>query len=101
MSVVHWLKGVFETKKQDSVQRKELREINDQLIFAKSQPLTLGVEFELALMDKDHLKPANFGEEIIVEANLPGFHKELLKHMVELTTGVCVTVHDAKEQMGE
>ena len=36
---------------------RELKEINAQLVFAKSQPLTLGVEFELALIDKESLKP--------------------------------------------
>jgi len=101
MSVVHWLKGVFESKKQASIQQKELKEINEQLVFAKSEPLTLGVEFELALMDKGTLKPAQQGADIIAEANQPAaFHKELLKHMVELTTGICRNVHDVKEQMG-
>jgi len=100
MSVVHWLKGVFESKTESAIQRKELKEINEQLAFAKSEPLTLGVEFELALMDKTTLKPAHFGAEIIAEANQPSFHKELLKHMVELTTGVCRNAHDVEEQMG-
>jgi len=101
MSVVHWLKGVFESKTQASVQQKELKEINDQLVFAKSEPLTLGVEFELALMDKDTLKPAHFGPEIVAESNLPNFHKEGLQHMVEVTTNICRNAHDVEEQMGK
>jgi len=100
MSVVHWLKGVFESKKEAAVQQKELREINEQLVFAKSDPLTLGVEFELALMDKTTLKPAHRAAEIIAEANQPGIKKELLKHMVEMTTDVCRNAHDVEEQMG-
>jgi len=101
MSVVHWLKGVFDNKKHHvATPAKELREINEQLSFMKSEPLTLGVEFELALIDKTTLKPANVGEEIIAEAKDPNFHKELLKHMVELTTGVCRNVQDVEEQMG-
>lgn len=100
MSVVAWLKGVFESKKEDTKRQKELKEINDQLAFAKSEPLTLGVEFELALMDRGTLKPVHKGVEIVEEANLPCFHKEGMQHMVELTTGVCGNVHDVEDQMG-
>ncbi|MGE3624228.1 MAG: YbdK family carboxylate-amine ligase, partial [Bdellovibrionales bacterium] len=99
MSVIHWVKNVFENKKKASAQAQSVKEIDQQLVFAKSQPLTLGVEFELALMDKGTLKPVNKGAEIIAEANMPGFHKELLKHMVEITTGICRNVHDVEEEM--
>jgi len=101
MSVVHWFKGVFESKKEDAVRQKELKDINDQLVFAKSEPLTLGVEFELALLEKSTLKPAHKGLEIIAEANQPTIKKELLKHMVETTTGICHNVRDVEDQMGK
>jgi carboxylate-amine ligase len=100
MSVVTWLKGVFESKKEDTQRQKELKEINDQLIFAKSEPLTLGVEFELALMDRSTLKPAHKGPALVDEANQSYFHKEGLQHMVEVTTGVCGNAHDVEDQMG-
>jgi len=98
--IVNWLKGVFESKKEDAVRQKELKEINEQLVFAKSEPLTLGVEFELAMMDPETLKPAHQGPEIVAEANQPVFHKEGLQHMVEITTGICRNVQDVEEQMG-
>ncbi len=100
MPVVQWLKNVFETKKKISVQERELKEINEQLIFCKSEALSLGVEFELALMDKATLKPAHRGVEIITEANEPTFHKESYEHMVEITTTVCRDAHDVEDQMG-
>ncbi len=100
MSVIHWLKDVFESKKKAAVQALELREINEQLVFVKSAPLTLGVEFELALMDKGTLKPAHHGPELVDEAKNPNFHKEGLQHMIELVTPVCQNAHDVEEQMG-
>src|SRR5579864_1545858 len=99
MSVIHWLKGVFENKKNAN-DPKELKDINAQLVFSKSEPLTLGVEFELALMDKSTLKPANFGPDIVAAANQQNFHKEGLQHMVEVVTGICRNAHDVEEQMG-
>ncbi len=98
--IVNWLKGVFESKKEDAVRQKELREINEQLVFAKSEPLTLGVEFELAMMDPATLKPAHQGPEIVAEIDQPTFHKEGLQHMVEITTGICRNAQDVEEQMG-
>ena len=68
---------------------------------AKSEPLTLGVEFELALIDKTTLKPAHQGAEIVEEANRPTFHKEGLQHMVEVTTTVCRNAQEAEKQMDE
>jgi carboxylate-amine ligase len=100
VSVIHWLKDVFESKKKASAEAQELREINEQLVFVKSEPLTLGVEFELALMDKATLKPAHQGPAIVDEINQPVFHKEGLQHMVEVTTQVCHTAQDVENQMG-
>jgi carboxylate-amine ligase len=100
MSVIHWLKNVFENKKVAVSQERELKEINQQLLFSKSEPLTLGVEFELALIDKTTLKPAHQGPQVVDEINRPTFHKEGLQHMVEITTQVCRSAQDAEEQMG-
>ena len=44
MPVVQWLKNVFESKTIAAAQSRELKEINQQLVFAKSEPLTLGVD---------------------------------------------------------
>lgn len=99
MPIVHWLKGVFESEKKEAADKRALREIDEQLVFTKSEPLTLGVEFELALLDKTTLKPAHYGEDIIAEANQACFHKELFKHMVEITTTICRSAHDVETQM--
>ncbi len=107
MPVVLWLKNLFENKKKIAASKKqaaalaqELKDIDQQLVFVKSKPLTLGVEFELALLDAQTLKPAHIAEEVMVEANHPAFKKELYRHMVEMTTvDICSSVHDVKKQM--
>src|ERR1700690_3731425 len=98
MSVVHWLKNVFQSKKGARGQAPQLKEIKQQLVFVKSDPLTLGVEFELALLDKVKLKLAHDAPEIIAEANQPTIKKEQYMHMVEVTTLVCKNTHEAEEQ---
>jgi carboxylate-amine ligase len=103
MSAINWLKNAFDfdTKKKAATVQRELKEINQQLVFAKSTPLTLGVEFELALINKTDFKPAYHGVDIVSEVNLPTFHKEGLQHMVELTTSVCANTQEADAQMAK
>jgi carboxylate-amine ligase len=107
MSVVHWLKDVFENKrriaegkKQAAAVAHEFRDIDRQLLFANSDPLTLGVEFELALIDPATLKPAPVADEVMNELNRPGLRKELFRHMVEMTTPeICRDTHEIGAQM--
>ena len=99
MPVISWIKNVFENKRNSTALERELKPINDHLIFMPSQPLTLGVEFELALLDGKTLKPAHRGPAIIEQLNAPTLHKETLEHMLEITTTVCRDVHEAHGQM--
>lgn len=98
MTVISWLKDVFENQKRQSDERKIFKKIDDQLVFAKSAPLTLGVEFELALLDATTLKPANMGPTVIDEAASPQIKPESFEHMVEVTSTIGTTVHETEAQ---
>ncbi len=78
---------------------EQVPDIAAQLAFARSEPLTLGVEFELAMLDCETLQPKPCGEAVIDAANNPYVKKELFRHMVEVTTGICKDVHEAKTQL--
>ena len=107
MSSIRWIKDFYDkwrkraaSKKNASLQQREVKAIDEQLVFVKSAPLTLGVEFEFALMDQNTLKPAHQAADIISEANRPDIKEELFRHMVEVTTdAICNDVHDVEAQM--
>jgi hypothetical protein len=61
MAVIEWLQNVFEGQKKLSEERRIYKTIDEQLVFATSQPLTVGVECELALLDAKTLRPAHMG----------------------------------------
>jgi carboxylate-amine ligase len=68
--------------------------------FRGSPEPTLGVEWELALVDKTTRDLANTASELFAVANerLPDperLHKELLRNTVEVVTGICHTVEEA------
>ncbi|MSZ75651.1 MAG: glutamate--cysteine ligase [Actinobacteria bacterium] len=68
--------------------------------FRASARPTLGVEWELALVDKQSRDLVNAASELIgsVETRLPHpgrVHRELLRNTVEVVTGICDTVGDA------
>jgi hypothetical protein len=44
MTVITWLQNVFEGQKKLSEERRFYKIIDEQLVFATSQPLTVGVE---------------------------------------------------------
>lgn len=92
----NWGKSVPAADKDDA-----LTIIEAQLAFAQSEPLTLGVEFELAMLDKTTMLPKPCGEAVIAAAAHENVKKELFRHMVEVTTGICKNVHEAKEQIGD
>ena len=68
-------------------------------MFATSQPLTVGVECELALLDAKTLRPAHMGLALIEQLASPQIKKELFEHMVEVTSTVGATVHETAAQL--
>lgn len=71
------------------------------ITFASSLQSTLGVEWELALVESDTYALAPRGDEILAElGEVPPspFRREYMRHMVEIVTGVHTTVAGA---MGE
>lgn len=69
-----------------------------QIPFNPSPRPTLGVEWELALVDKttrDLVSAADVIFDEIGEQPTHRIHKELLRNTVELVTGICDTVDDA------
>ncbi|GAA5227789.1 glutamate--cysteine ligase [Paeniglutamicibacter antarcticus] len=80
--------------------------------FASSRQSTLGVEWEVALVDRQTCDLRSVAEEVLAELNLrhgslavgeehPHVKQELLLNTVEIVTGVCETVAAAKEQLHE
>ncbi|WP_323959069.1 glutamate--cysteine ligase [Arthrobacter sp. JZ12] len=78
--------------------------------FAKSQQSTLGVEWELALVDryngglvsvaKEVLRGVNeLHPELHADDEHPHIKQELLLNTVEIVTGICHTVAEAKEDL--
>ncbi|MUK01691.1 glutamate--cysteine ligase [Vibrio cholerae] len=78
--------------------------------FAQSAQSTLGVEWELALVDRYNGELVSVANEVLrgVSANHPELQdddehphikQELLLNTVELVTGVCTTVGEAKEDL--
>jgi glutamate---cysteine ligase / carboxylate-amine ligase len=67
--------------------------------FGESEPLSIGVEEEVMLLDGDSLAPAPAVRELLADAEgeeLPGrFKTELHASVVELNTNVCATVDEA------
>jgi carboxylate-amine ligase len=99
MAVIKWLQNVFEGQKKASEEKRAYKKIDEQLVFAKSQPMTLGVECELAVLDGTTLQPVARGPELIAEMNTPQIKKESFEHMVEVTSSVGSTVHETEAQM--
>jgi carboxylate-amine ligase len=80
--------------------------------FASSRQSTLGVEWELALVDADTGELASVANEVLrgVAARHPELNEddehphikqELLLNTVELVTGICTTVAEAKADLGD
>lgn len=71
--------------------------------FARSPEHTLGVEWEIALVDPQTWDLVSRAEEVIegVEQRFPEVHveKEFLKNTIELVTGVCKTVPEAVDEL--
>jgi carboxylate-amine ligase len=74
--------------------------------FTGSPEPTLGVEWELALVDKTTRDLSNTASDLLTAASsrLPSaerLHKELLRNTVEVVTGICTTVDGAMGQLRE
>lgn len=99
--MIKWLQGFVGGSWGHAIANDDFSQIDVQLKFGTSDTLTLGVEFELALLDRETLLAKPCGEELIAQINHPNVKKELFRHMVEVTTGICKDVHDAKAQISE
>ena len=99
MAVIHWLKKVFEGKKALSKDAEICRPIDEQLVFVQSAPLSLGMEFELGLIDADTLEPAHVGPQLIAQLNSPQIKEESCQHMVEITSVIGANVQETEQQM--
>jgi carboxylate-amine ligase len=73
--------------------------------FGESQPLSIGVEEEVMILDAETLQPAGAVDVLVrggAELDLPGTLKtELHASVVELTTGICADVEEAVAALRE
>ena len=74
--------------------------------FHPSPRPTLGVEWELALVDRRTRDLVNVADHLFARAkarvpNPERIHKELLRNTVEIVTGICGTVEEAIDQIRE
>ncbi|MDR7313733.1 carboxylate-amine ligase [Nocardioides luteus] len=72
--------------------------------FHPSPRPTLGVEWELALVDRETRDLVNVADHLFAraKARVPSperIHKELLRNTVEIVTGICETVEEAVDQI--
>ncbi|WP_051208868.1 glutamate--cysteine ligase [Propionicicella superfundia] len=75
-----------------------------QISFAPSAQSTLGIEWELALVESDTYALAPRGEELLTalgDAPPSPFRREYMRHMVEIVTGVHTTVAGAAAELQE
>jgi glutamate---cysteine ligase / carboxylate-amine ligase len=70
------------------------------LEFAKSDPYTLGVEVELAIVDRDTLELTPKAGEIIARwGESPKVQPEIFQSMLEMSTGICRTPLEAEQDL--
>ncbi len=78
-----------------------------QIPFSSSPRTSLGIEWELELVDPETRQLASAASELLAEISAPhgGEHPkakhELLESTVEIITGVCLTVGEAKADLAE
>lgn len=96
-AAVQKLLGFFKKKPEEA--DDVLSHINKQLVFQKSEPLTLGVECEFGLVEAKTCEPAHVALDIVGELNDTHVHHELYQHMIEITTGVCASVQQAEKDL--
>ena len=99
MTAIKWLQGASESQTQYAEEGQFYKNIDEQLLFVKSEPLTLGVECELALLHGGTLQPAHKGLDLIALLASPQIKKESFQHMVEVTSAIGATVHEIETQL--
>jgi carboxylate-amine ligase len=67
--------------------------------FLSSPPLTVGIELEVQLVDRNTGKLTRKADAIFENVNSPLIHREFLKSMVEFVSPVCEHPHEAVEQI--
>ena len=97
MSISEKFFSFFDRRKK--VSNNILSEVDQQLVFQKSQPLTLGVECELGIVSIDTYDPAHIGSDIIQLLDDPFIHYEHAQHMIEITTDVCSSVQRVEKDL--
>ena len=99
MSISEKFFSFFNRRKKAS--NDVLSQIDQQLVFQKSQSLTIGVECELGIVSTDTYDPAHIGSDIIKSLSNPFIHYEHAQHMIEITTGVCQSVQQVEKDLAD
>jgi carboxylate-amine ligase len=74
---------------------------NSDLIFAPSEPLTLGVEVEIQILDEQTLDLKPMSPTILNEfqGDKSKLKAELFQSMLEINTGICRDAHDVRRDL--
>ncbi len=78
------------------------KSVADELAFQPSSETTLGVELELQIIDRESRDLASGAVRILKECEteaIPNVTAELMQSMIELKTGVCRTVSEARNEL--
>ncbi|HYD17646.1 MAG TPA: YbdK family carboxylate-amine ligase [Patescibacteria group bacterium] len=78
-----------------------LARINRQLMFSRSEPLSLGIECEFGIVDAATCAPKPVALGIVKQANDPAIQHELYQHMIEITSDVAGNVKDAVAKLND
>src|SRR4051812_5674460 len=74
----------------------------EEMLFHPSSEATMGVEIELQILDRDSGDLAPGAVRILkvcAEEKVEGVSAELMQSMIEVKTGVCKTVDEARDQL--
>src|SRR5687768_5920615 len=76
---------------------------SDALVFAPSEPLTLGVEVEVQLLDSEtlNLKPMSPLVLSMHRGDPARIKAELFQSMLEINTGICRDAHEVRRDLQE
>lgn len=69
------------------------------IIFQPSQPLTLGVEVEVQLIDWKTLELCPAAPRLLRTLKPPTFHPEYFQSNLEMVTGVCPSLHEVEQDL--
>lgn len=106
-TVIVWLKALWSWLKSFFIKQDHtgtalsvlLAPIEQQLAFEPSEHLTLGIEFELGVIDARTFRQMNEAQYIIDGMKSPHAHQEGAKHVLEITTGICRNVQQAEAEL--